>query len=382
MADSMNEKGRGMQHSLNFLRKHDLYQQLVLGRSQSKAPKPSKKTRDTFLSSLGNQVGIDLGTATTVVYVSGKGVVMREPTLVAVNKRTDQVVAIGKRARQMIGRTPEYIEVIQPVQLGVINDYEITEQLFEHIFRKVQDALPKIFSPSVIIGVPCRTSQAEINAVRDAVVDAGARRVGIVYEPFAAAVGIDLPLLSETAVMVIDIGGGTSDTMILAGGEIVSSDSIRVAGDAFDSAIVEGLKERKHIVIGERTAEDLKVAMMQSAKEQKVFGVQGRSSSTGLPLEIEVSFEEIVQILEPYLEKIAEYIGAFVGQSSPEVQADLKNNNIYFVGGGPAVHAFPKKIEDMLNLRVIVPENATGLVARGTAVIAQNPDRYEKYFLA
>ena len=371
-----------MQHGLNFLRKHDLYQQLVLGRSQSKEPKPSKKKGGALFGSLGNQVGIDLGTATTVVYVSGKGVVMREPTLVAVNKRTDQVVAIGKRARQMIGRTPEYIDVIQPVQLGVINDYEITEQLFEHIFRKVQDALPKIFSPSVIIGVPCRTSQAEINAVRDAVVDAGARRVGIVYEPFAAAVGIDLPLLSETAVMVIDIGGGTSDTMILAGGEIVSSDSIRVAGDAFDSAIVEGLKERKHIVIGDRTAEDLKVAMMQSAKEQKVFSVQGRSSSTGLPMEIEVSFEEVVQILEPYLEKIAEYIGTFVGQSSPEVQADLKNNNIYFVGGGPAVHAFPKKIEDMLNLRVVVPENATGLVARGTAVIAQNPDRYEKYFLA
>ena len=382
MADSTHEKGGSIQHGLRFLQKHGLYQQLVLGRSQSKASEPPKKKRETFLGALGNQVGIDLGTATTVVYVSGKGVVMREPTLVAVNKRTDQVVAIGKRARQMIGRTPEYIEVIQPVQLGVINDYEITEQLFEHIFRKVQDALPKIFSPSVIIGVPCRTSQAEINAVRDAVVDAGARRVGIVYEPFAAAVGIDLPLLSETAVMVIDIGGGTSDTMILAGGEIVSSDSIRVAGDAFDSAIVEGLKERKHIVIGERTAEDLKVAMMQSAREQNIFSVQGRSSSTGLPMEIEVSFEEIVQILEPYLEKIAEYIGTFVGQSSPEVQADLKNNNIYFVGGGPAVHAFPKKIEDMLNLRVIVPENATGLVARGTAVIAQNPDRYEKYFLA
>ena len=382
MADSTQEKGRGMRHGLELLRKHGLYQQLVLGRNQSKTSGPPKKKKGAFLNSLGNQVGIDLGTATTVVYVSGKGVVMREPTLVAVNKRTDQVVAIGKRARQMIGRTPEYIEVIQPVQLGVINDYEITEQLFEHIFRKVQDALPKIFSPSVIIGVPCRTSQAEINAVRDAVVDAGARRVGIVYEPFAAAVGIDLPLLSETAVMVIDIGGGTSDTMILAGGEIVSSDSIRVAGDAFDSAIVEGLKERKHITIGERTAEDLKVAMMQSAREQKVFSVQGRSSTTGLPMEIEVSFEEIVQILEPYLEKIAEYIGTFVGQSSPEVQADLKNNNIYFVGGGPAVHAFPKKIEDMLNLRVIVPENATGLVARGTAVIAQNPDRYEKYFLA
>ena len=378
MTESTKEKKSIRNQDFKVLRRQKLYQHLVLGRKQSKAP----KKRDNFLKSLGNQVGIDLGTATTVVYVSGKGVVMREPTLVAVNRRTEQVVAMGKRARQMIGRTPEHIEVIQPIQLGVINDYEITEQLFEHIFRKVQDASPKIFSPSVIIGVPCQTSQAEIHAVRDAVVDAGARRVGIVYEPFAAAVGIDLPLTSETAVMVIDIGGGTSDTMILAGGEIVASDSIRVAGDAFDMAIVEGLKERKQIVIGERTAEDLKVATMQSAKEQKVFSVQGRSSSTGLPLETEVSFGEIVQFLEPCLEKIAKYIGAFVGQSSPEVQADLKNNNIYFVGGGPAIYAFPKKIEDMLNLRVIVPENATGLVARGTAIIAQSPEKYEKYFLA
>ena len=347
----------------------------------NRQPETWGKKAGYFLRSFGNQIGIDLGTATTIVYVEGKGVVMREPTLVAVNRRTDQVVAIGKRARQMIGRTPGHIEVIQPIQLGVINDYEITEQLFEHIFRKVQNTSPKIFNPSVIIGVPCRTSQAEINAVQDAVIDAGARRVGIVYEPFAAAVGIDLPLMSETAVMVIDIGGGTSDTMILAGGEIVASGSIRVAGDALDTAIVEGLKESKQIIIGRRTAEDVKVATMQSANEQTVFSVQGRSSNTGLPLETEVSFDEIVRFLEPCLQKIADHIGAFVGQSSPEIQADLKNNNIYFVGGGPAIHAFPQKIEEVLNLRIVIPENATGLVARGTALIAQKPDIYEKYFL-
>ncbi|MCY4576862.1 MAG: rod shape-determining protein [Candidatus Kaiserbacteria bacterium] len=388
MANTAKEKREIGSKGLDLLQKQKLYQRVVLGRkppetAQARQPKaPPKKKTTPVLRAFGNHIGIDLGTATTVVYVEGKGVVMREPTLVAVNRRTDQVVAMGKRARQMIGRTPEHIEVIQPIQLGVINDYEITEQLFEHIFRKVQDASPKIFSPSVIIGVPCCTSQAEINAVRDAVIDAGARRVGIVYEPFAAAVGIDLPLVGETAVMVIDIGGGTSDTMILAGGEIVASDSIRLAGDAFDKAIVEGLREKKQIIIGERTAEDLKVATMQSANEQKVFSVQGRSSSTGLPLEADVSFDEIVRFLDPCLGKIVEYVGTFVGRSSPEVQADLKNNNIYFVGGGPAIHAFPRKIEEALNLRIVVPENATGLVARGTALIAQSPEQYEKYFLS
>lgn len=378
MANTAREKRKVGNSNTGALQKQKSRQKIAQNKKESRT---LKKKAKHFFGSFANQIGIDLGTATTVVYVGDKGVVMREPTLVAVNKRTDQVVAVGKRARQMIGRTPEHIEVIQPIQLGVIHDYEITEQLFEHIFRKVQNASPKIFNPSVIIGVPCRTSQAEINAVRDAVIDAGARHVGIVYEPFAAAVGIDLPLMSETAAMVIDIGGGTSDAMILAGGEIVASSSMRVAGDAFDNAIVEGLKEKKQIVIGGRVAEDLKIATMQSADEQTVFSVQGRSSSTGLPLEAEVSFEEIIQFLEPCLTKIAEHVGVFVGQSSPEVQADLKNNNIYFVGGGPAIHAFPKKIEEALNLRIVVPENTTGLVARGTALIAQDPDVYEKYFL-
>ena len=335
-----------------------------------------------LIGSLVNRVGVDLGTATTVVYVSGKGVVMREPTLVAVNRRTDQVVAVGRRARVMIGRTPDHIEVIQPVQQGVIYDYEVAAQLFEYIFRKVQDASPKILNPLVTVGVPCCTSPTEINAVRDAVVDAGARQVGVVYEPFAAAIGMSLPLDSETATMIIDVGGGTSDMMILAGGEIIASDSIRLAGDTFDEAIVTGLQEKKQIIIGGRTAEDLKVATMQSAKEQRVFSVQGRNSASGLPLEVEVSFDEIVELIVPCLDQISEHVSSFVGQSSPEVQADLKNNNIYFVGGGPAVHAFPDRIEHMLNLRIVVPEGPTSVVARGTALIAEDPDQYEKYFLS
>ena len=331
--------------------------------------------------SLTNRIGVDLGTATTVVYVDGAGVILHEPTLVAVNRQTDQIVAVGKKARMMVGRTPEHIEVVQPVRQGVISDYEVTEQLFEYIFRRVQDKAPKVLGPTVIVGIPCCASQTEIHAVRDAALDAGARRVHIVSEPLAAAIGIEVPLDREEAVMVVDVGGGTSDTMILAGGEVVSSDSIRLAGDAFDAAILEGLRDRKRLTIGVRTAEDLKVATMQSVGERRAFRVQGRSTINGLPMETEVSFEEILEFISPCIEKIAEYIGSFVKTTSPEVLADLKNDNIYFVGGGPAVHTFSKKIEQVLNLRIVVPDGPMTAVARGTAVIARNPDGYRKFFL-
>ena len=339
------------------------------------------KKRFSLSSVFSNHVGVDLGTATTVVYVEGKGVILTEPTLVAVNKKTEHVVAVGKKARVMIGRTPEHIAVIQPVQQGVVYDYEVTEQLFEYIFRKVQDVSPKILGPTVIVGVPCCTTQTEINAVKDAAIDAGARRVHVVYEPFAAAIGLGLSLRGETSSMVVDVGGGTSDAMIIVGGEIVASDSIRIAGNAFDAAIENGLRERMRLLVGKRTAEDLKMAIMQSTVEKRVFRVQGRSVANGLPLEIEISFDEVIDFITPCLEEIVEYINVFIRNVSPEVLADLQNNHIYFVGGGPAVRSFSEKMELSLNLKMVVPENPTTVVAAGTAIIARNPGRYTKYFL-
>ena len=347
----------------------------------SNRKKEAYPLKDKIANSLSNRVGVDLGTATTVVYVDGEGVVLREPTLVAVNRRTGQVVAIGKRARVMIGRTPEYVEVIQPVQGGVICDYEVTAQMFEHIFRKAQDASPKIFGPTVIVGIPCCTSQTEINALRDAAIDAGARQVHIVYEPFAAIVGMGMSLNNESATMVVDVGGGTSDSMILAGGEIVANDSIRVAGDALDISIEEGLKNKKRLSVGLRTTEDLKIAIMQSVERQKSFRVQGRNTANGLPLEVEVTLDEILDFISPCLDQIADQISAFMERVSPEILTDLKNDNIYFVGGGSAIYTFPKKIEESLNLNIVVPENAMTIVARGTAIIARNPNLYKKYFL-
>lgn len=349
---------------------------------QGTSPSGAGQPRDPLFGFLANRIGIDLGTATTVAHVDGKGVVLREPTLVAINKRTNQVVAIGRKARVMFGRTPGHIEVVQPVQRGVICDYEVTEQLFGHVFRRAQDVSPKILGPVVVVGIPCRTSPMAIHAVRDAVIDAGARRAHVVHEPFAAAVGMGLPLQRESAVMVIDVGGGTSDVMILAGGEVVSSDSIDVAGDTFDRAIAAGLRDRNHLIIGPRTAEDLKVATMQSTKDRAVFNVQGRNAVDGLPLETEVSLEEILDLIAPCLQKIAHHIKEFVERSSPEVLADLKNNNIYFVGGGPAVRTFSRTIEDTLSLGVIVPDNPMTVVSRGTALISRNPGVYSKYFLA
>ncbi|MDE0243349.1 MAG: rod shape-determining protein [Candidatus Kaiserbacteria bacterium] len=344
--------------------------------------KKKEKSPVSWLDTFTNRVGIDLGTATTVVYVDKQGIILREPTLVAVNTQTDQVVSIGKKARIMTGRTPNHIKVVQPIRQGVIDDYEVTEQLFEHIFRKVQETSPKILGPVVTVGIPCKTSQTEINAVRDAAMDAGARRVHIVYEPFAAAVGMDLDLDDDEAFMVIDVGGGTSDTMIFAGGEVVASDSIRIAGDAFDEAIAEGLREKKRLVVGSRVSEDLKIAVMQATEEQKAFRVPGRNSENGLPLDVEVSFSEVISYITPRMEQIAGHIRTFVERSSPEVLVDLKQNGIYFVGGGPAIYTFSKKIEEVINLKVTVPENPTVVVAKGTAMIAKHADRYQHYFLS
>ena len=332
----------------------------------------------TFIS---NKIGIDLGTATTVVYLDGKGAVMREPTLVATNVNTNQVIAVGHKARVMIGRTPKHIEVIQPLQQGVVGDYDVAEQLFEYIFREVQNVAGKILGPLVIIGVPCGTSQTEIGAVRDAAIDAGARKVHIVYEPFAAAVGLNVPLESEVSTMIIDVGGGTSDVMILVNGEIIAEGSIRIAGDTFDKAIMQGLRERMQLVVGSRTAEDLKIAIMSSGDERKVFSVQGRSATNGLPFEVNITSEEILSFVSPCLEEIVVYINSFIETISPEVLADLQKNPVYFVGGGPSIHTFAKRIEDAINLKVIIPERSTTVVARGTAIIANNPDRYTKYFL-
>ena len=337
--------------------------------------------KKTITNLLSNRIGIDLGTATTVVYLEGKGVILSEPTLVAVNKKTEQVIAVGKRARVMVGRTPDYIEVVQPVQKGVVYDYEVTEQLFEYIFRTAQESAPKILGPEVVIGVPCCTTQTEINAVRDAAVDAGARRVHIVYEPLAAAVGLGFSLQEETSHMVVDVGGGTSDAMILVGGEIIASDSIRIAGNAFDVAIMNGLREVRHMVVGIRTAEDLKVAIMQSAVERKIFRVQGRSVTNNLPMEIEVTFDEVLSFIAPCVDEIILHINAFMQNVSPEVLADLQNNAILFVGGGPLIHSFAQKMEASLNLTIIIPDNPTIAVARGTIAIARNPEQYEKYYL-
>ena len=352
----------------------------IQGRKQS-AQKKKKRSSKSFIGMFANHVGIDLGTATTMVFMNDKGVILQEPTLVAVNKRTEQVVAIGRKARMMIGRTPQHIEVVHPIQQGVIYDYEVTEQIFRYIFRKAQGVSPRILGPLVTIGVPCDISQAEISAVRDAVIDAGARKVSIVYEPFAAAVGMKIPIQEEKAVMVIDVGGGTSDAMIIAGGEIVATSGIRVAGNTLDAAIVKGLREKKHIIVSPHTAEDLKIATMRSAKDQKVFSVRGRNSNTGLPLETEVSFKEIVNFITPCLEKIVEHVGIFISKASPEIQADLKDTSIFFVGGGPAIHTFSERIEASLGLRVTIPENPTSVVAKGAVLITQDFERYEEYFL-
>lgn len=335
----------------------------------------------SFFDSFSNKIGIDLGTASTVVSVDGSGVVIHEPTLVAINKKTQQIIAIGKNARVMIGRTPEHISVERPLQDGVVFNYEIAEQMLEYIFREVQAKNPKILGPNVTIGVPCQTTQTEISAVKDAALDAGAREVNIVYEPFAAAVGIGGIMKKDSASMVIDVGGGTSDAIVIASGEIIATGSLRLAGSTFDKNILNGLKEYKNLLVGERTAEDLKMATMSTARDGGVFSVHGRNATVGLPLEVEVEFEEVLSYIKPSMETIAQHLKDFIETISPEILADLKNGKVYFVGGGPFINTFSKIIGDKINLMLETPEDHMVVVAKGASQIAKNSEEYQKYFL-
>lgn len=336
---------------------------------------------DFILNFFTNKVGIDLGTVTTVVFVQGKGIVFKEPTLVSVNKTTEQITAIGEGARISIGRTPEYISIIQPIKNGVVSDYEITVQLFEHLFKKVQDSFPKLLGPSVVVGIPCKTSQVEISAIREAALEAGAYKVDIVYEPLAAAIGIDLALNTPEAKMVIDVGGGTSDMLIISNEEIVDTDSIQIAGDSFDNAIIEGLENDKDLIVGIKTAEDIKISTMNAEDDKSFFRVQGTNTQSGLPHEVEISLSEIISYIEPKLDEVADFIVDFVERSTSDIHADLKNSNIYFVGGGALVKTFAKKISNKLNLELMIPEDAILAVSKGTSIIANEPNKYKKYFL-
>lgn len=313
----------------------------------------------------GTDIGIDLGTASVLVYVKDKGIVLREPSVVAVDTNTGKVLKVGIEAQAMLGRTPVGIAAIRPLKDGVISDYETTEKMLKYFLEKVNTS--KIFKPRVIVCVPSGVTEVEQKAVIDATMNAGARSVHIIEEPIAAAIGAGIDINKPFGSMVIDIGGGTSDIAVVSLGGIVSSCSIKVAGDKFDDAIVKYIRKKYQMVIGERTAEEIKkrVGSVYFRDEPVSIDVRGRSLSTGLPVTVSVTSEETLEAFEEPVTKICEAIHTVMEQTPPELIGDISSRGIVLTGGGSLIYGLDRLLERETGIKVTVAQDAISCVALG-----------------
>ncbi len=313
------------------------------------------------------EVGIDLGTANVLVYIKGKGIVLNEPSVVAINKDTDEILAVGEEARQMLGRTPANIVAVRPLRDGVISDYDITERMLKHFIRKTCGS-GRFFRPKIMVCVPSGVTEVEKRAVREAATQAGGKDVYLMEEPVAAAIGAGIDISKPDGVMVIDIGGGTTDIAVISLGGIVASTSVKIAGDKFDEYIIKYMRKEHKLYIGERTAEELKMTIGTAfpADEIATMDCRGRDLVTGLPKSVEVSSEEMMEALEEPLHAICEAVHNVLEITPPELAADISNSGIIITGGGALLNGIDKRIQDRTQIKVIIAEDPKSCVAVGT----------------
>ena len=311
-------------------------------------------------------IGIDLGTASVLVYVKGKGIVLREPSVVAIDKRTGKLLKVGADAQRMLGRTPGNIVAIRPLKDGVISDYDITQRMLKEFIRKV--ASTRIFKPQIAICVPSGITEVEERAVIDAGIQAGARRVYLIEEPLAAAIGAGIDITQPDGHMVVDIGGGTTDIAVISLSGIVESSSIKIAGDQFDAAIVKYIRRKQNVLIGERTAEELKcsIGCVTPLPEEESIEVKGRCLLTGLPKVITVTSSEMVEAFEEVSGRILEAVHSVLERTPPELVADISTNGIIMTGGGSLVRGIDTLIASHTGIETHVAEDAISCVAYGT----------------
>ena len=314
----------------------------------------------------GTDIGIDLGTASILVFVKGKGIVLCEPSVVAIDKNTGKTLAIGAEAQSMLGRTPGNIIAVRPLREGVISDYEMTEKMIKHFIKKALGF--RLFKPNVVICIPSVITEVEERAVIDAGEQAGARRVYLIEEPVAAAIGAGIDIAKPDGHMVVDIGGGTADIAVISLSGVVESASIKVAGDQFNEAIVKYMRRKHNILIGERTAELMKmqIGCVYPKEEETAIDIKGRCLMTGLPKTISVSSTEMMEAFEEPVERILEAIHGVLERTPPELVADISNNGIVMTGGGSLVDGFDKLITARTGIHTVVAENAISCVAEGT----------------
>ncbi len=326
----------------------------------------------------GQDIGIDLGTATVIAYVKGKGIVLREPSVVAVNNLTGDVVAIGHEARRMLGRTPGNIVATRPLRDGVISDYTVTEKMLKYFINKVGGKF--LFAPRIMICIPSIVTEVEKKAVIDAASNAGARKVYLIEEPIAAAIGAGIDIAKPCGNMIVDIGGGTTDIAVISLGGAVVSNSIKVAGDKFDEYIVKYIKKKHNVIIGERTAEELKVGIgcVYPRIQDMEMDVRGRDLSSGLPKTITIYSSEIMEALEEPAMMIVDAVHSVLERTPPELAADISDKGIYMTGGGCLIEGLDKLLQEKIGINVMIAEDAISCVAIGTGKALDSLDTMDR----
>lgn len=342
------------------------------------------KNLEQFKRFLSNDIGIDLGTANTLVYVRGKGIILNEPSVVAINQKTGQVVAVGTDAKNMLGRTPGHIVAVRPLVDGVISDFEVTEEMITYLLRKAEKDNKKLIGPRVVVGVPSGITNVEIRAVRDATKNAGASEVYIVEEPMAAAIGTRLPVLDPVGNMVIDIGGGTSDIAVISLGGLVRSKNLRVAGDKLNQDIISYIRSEFKILIGEKTAENIKINIgaIIAGSTPLEASIKGRDLISGLPREVIVTDSDIREAISQSIDTLIEATKEVLETTPPEVLSDVMQRGIYLVGGGALIKGLPELISEYTKVPVHIAQDPLTAVCRGTGIILEKLDMYRDVLIA
>lgn len=338
---------------------------------------------DRFFSLFSHDIGIDLGTANTLVYVRGKGIIIREPSIIARHKKTKDILAVGRLAKRMEGRTPQTIETVRPLKDGVIADFDATAAMLSHFIREVHETpagarrvgLPKIPRPLVVIGIPSDVTEVERRAVQDAALSAGARRAYLIEEPMAAAIGAGMNIEEPGGIFVVDIGGGTSEIAVISLGGIVLNRGLRIAGDEMDEAIIAYLRMRYSLLVGQTTAEDLKhnIGSAVPRKPELSSVVRGRDLETGLPKSIKISSLDVREALSPVVQQITARVSETLEEAPPELVSDIMEKGILLAGGGALIYGVDRFMAEQIGIPVWIADDPLTAVTRGTAKVLENP---------
>ena len=334
-------------------------------------------------NTFSNDIGIDLGTANTLVYLKGHGIVVNEPSVVAVNQKTGRIVAVGVEAKQMLGRTPGHIRAVRPIVDGVISDFEVTEEMLGYLISKTEKISKKFFRPRVVVGVPSGITNVEIRAVYDAAKSAGAREVYIIEEPMAAAIGIHLPVKEAVGSMIMDIGGGTTDIAIIALGGIVRSKNSKIAGDRLNNDITSYLRDEFKLLIGEKTAENVKIAVGSVFEGNFMEAqVRGRDLVTGLPREVIITDSDVREAIMPSITMLVDDVREVLETTPPEILSDVMHRGLVLSGGGALISGLDRLLENNLKIPIYVAEDPLTAVVRGTGVILDGIEDYAEQLIS